>query len=82
MKSVRTVCVLGMHRSGTSLTAGLINMLGVYLGPESDLVHPLGENCECNNDTGGDQSLKKCHFLRNRLIVLGLMILMSLVPRW
>jgi len=45
-------------------------------------VHPFGEDHECNNDTGGDQSLKKCHFLRNRLIVLGLMILMSLVPRW
>lgn len=28
----QVVCVLGMHRSGTSLTARILNSLGVYLG--------------------------------------------------
>lgn len=30
----RPICVLGMHRSGTSLVARLINLLGVHLGPD------------------------------------------------
>jgi hypothetical protein len=45
-------------------------------------VHPLGENCECNNYAGRNQSLEKGHFLRSRLIVLGLLILMSLLSWW
>jgi hypothetical protein len=28
------VCVLGMHRSGTSLVARMLNLLGVHLGPD------------------------------------------------
>jgi hypothetical protein len=28
------VCALGMHRSGTSLVARMLNLLGVHLGPE------------------------------------------------
>jgi hypothetical protein len=31
------VCVLGMHRSGTSVVARLLNLLGVYLGPERSI---------------------------------------------
>ena len=31
------VCVAGMHRSGTSLVAGLLGRAGVWLGPENDL---------------------------------------------
>src|SRR5205823_6297255 len=34
----RAVCVLGMTRSGTSLTMRTLNLLGVYLGPESELL--------------------------------------------
>lgn len=34
----RCVCVLGMSRSGTSLTARLLGLLGVYLGPEEELL--------------------------------------------
>jgi len=30
----RTVCVLGFHRSGTSLTARVLNLLGVHLGDD------------------------------------------------
>src|SRR5262245_25912060 len=29
----RVICVLGMHRSGTSLVARMLNLLGVHLGP-------------------------------------------------
>ena len=35
------ICVLGSSRSGTSLTARLLNLAGVYLGPEEEL---LGED--------------------------------------
>lgn len=34
------IFVLGMHRSGTSLISGLLRVLGVELGPDSDLVPP------------------------------------------
>lgn len=32
------VCILGMSRTGTSLTARLLNLAGVYLGPEEELL--------------------------------------------
>jgi hypothetical protein len=32
------ICILGMHRSGTSVTARAINLLGAYLGEEKDLM--------------------------------------------
>ena len=34
------VCVLGFGRSGTSLTTRLLNLLGVDIGPEEDLLAP------------------------------------------
>jgi SAM-dependent methyltransferase len=34
------VCSLGMHRSGTSLTTRILNLLGVYLEPEEHLMGP------------------------------------------
>src|SRR5262245_17288516 len=34
------ICVLGMHRSGTSLIARVLNLLGVYLGPQEHLMNP------------------------------------------
>jgi glycosyltransferase involved in cell wall biosynthesis len=36
----QVICVLGMHRSGTSLISGLLKLLGVYLGPEQHLMKP------------------------------------------
>jgi hypothetical protein len=38
----RIVCVLGMHRSGTSVTTRVLNLLGLYLGPDEAMVqsHP------------------------------------------
>jgi len=38
------VCVLGMHRSGTSLVTRLLNLLGVELGPVDHLVKPAADN--------------------------------------
>lgn len=31
---VQVICVLALHRAGTSLITRIINLLGVYLGPE------------------------------------------------
>jgi hypothetical protein len=39
----QVVCVLGMHRSGTSLATRLLNLLGVYLGRQERLV-PANDN--------------------------------------
>jgi glycosyltransferase involved in cell wall biosynthesis/GT2 family glycosyltransferase/SAM-dependent methyltransferase len=40
----KIVCVLGMHRSGTSLVSRLINLLGLDLGPADKLLPPHAEN--------------------------------------
>lgn len=40
----RAVCVLGMHRSGTSVMTSLLERLGVYLGDAGDFLDPLPEN--------------------------------------
>lgn len=37
MPASTAVCVLGMHRSGTSVVARLLNLVGVYLGPERSI---------------------------------------------
>ena len=38
------VCILGMHRSGTSLLARMLNLMGVSLGPEQFLMQPTIDN--------------------------------------
>ena len=38
------VCILGMHRSGTSVLSRLLNILGVYLGKEDSLAQPMACN--------------------------------------
>jgi hypothetical protein len=38
------VCVLGMHRSGTSLIARLANILGLALGPDAELAPAAYDN--------------------------------------
>ena len=40
----RIVCVLGMHGSGTSVAARLMNLLGIDLGAEEHLLGPLPQN--------------------------------------
>lgn len=32
MSKQKVVCILGMHRSGTSMIARVINLMGIYLG--------------------------------------------------
>jgi hypothetical protein len=44
MADQTVVCVLGMHRSGTSLVTRLLNLLGVDLGPEESLMQPTQDN--------------------------------------
>ncbi len=38
MRQATVICVLGMSRSGTSLTARLLSLAGVYLGRDEDLL--------------------------------------------
>ena len=38
------IIVFGMHRSGTSPLARLMNMMGAYTGPEGSLIEPRGPN--------------------------------------
>ena len=38
------IVILGMHRSGTSAVARLINMMGAYIGPENIMADPAYDN--------------------------------------
>ncbi len=42
--SSRAICILGMHRSGTSVAARALNLAGVYLGPEVAMMPPTPDN--------------------------------------
>jgi hypothetical protein len=44
MKPPTIICVLGMHRSGTSLLAQVLHALGLDLGPEGHLMRPSPAN--------------------------------------
>ncbi|TFE29004.1 sulfotransferase family protein [Cohnella luojiensis] len=44
----KAICILGMHRSGTSVITKAINLLGAYVGDEKDLLPPV----EGNNPEG------------------------------
>ena len=44
MVDCQVICILGMHRSGTSLITRLVNLLGVYLGPPEFLLEPKTDN--------------------------------------
>lgn len=39
-KNQKVICVLGMHRSGTSLVTGLLRMVGIYLGSDDEMYPP------------------------------------------
>lgn len=43
-KQPTILCVLGMHRSGTSAAARMLNLLGVDLGPQDMLVEAADDN--------------------------------------
>ena len=40
----QAVCITGMHRSGTSMVARLLNLCGLYLGKNADLIPPNPTN--------------------------------------
>lgn len=40
------ICIIGMHRSGTSMIARLLHQCGLYLGPEQELLGAHGGNPE------------------------------------
>jgi hypothetical protein len=40
------ICITGMHRSGTSMIARLLNICGLYLGEEKDLMNSQPDNPE------------------------------------
>ena len=44
MRHQQIICVLGMHRSGTSLVSRILNLLGVYLGPDAHIMQPGPDN--------------------------------------
>jgi hypothetical protein len=52
----KVVCVLGMHRSGTSLLTGALRLLGVHLGSDENLLP-------------SDEEANRKGFWENRLIV-------------
>jgi hypothetical protein len=39
-----SVCIAGMHRSGTSMVARVLNLCGLDLGPEHSIVAPAADN--------------------------------------
>jgi GT2 family glycosyltransferase/glycosyltransferase involved in cell wall biosynthesis/Tfp pilus assembly protein PilF len=45
-KKDTAICITGMHRSGTSMVARLLNMCGLYLGEKKALMPPNRENPE------------------------------------
>jgi hypothetical protein len=38
------ICILGMHRSGTSLITRMLNLCGLYIGQQRDMMPPTGDN--------------------------------------
>lgn len=42
--SPKPICMLGMHRSGTSAVSRLLNLLGVHLGPGPQIIPPAPDN--------------------------------------
>lgn len=44
MRMPEIVCILGMHRSGTSVFTRILNLIGLYLGPEQQLLQPNDYN--------------------------------------
>jgi glycosyltransferase involved in cell wall biosynthesis len=38
------ICILGMHRAGTSLTSRIVNLMGIPIGPNEKMLAPAGDN--------------------------------------
>lgn len=68
------IFVLGMHRSGTSVTARLLNMLGCYMGPErAALEHRIGRLTASN---------ARGHWERADVMDINNAILKTIGARW
>jgi glycosyltransferase involved in cell wall biosynthesis/SAM-dependent methyltransferase len=63
------VMVLGMHRSGTSVVARLLNMMGMYFAPEGQALPPTADN-------------PKGYWERNDVVLLNEGILANLGCTW
>ena len=61
-EAVDGVCVLGMHRSGTSLVAGILRQLGIDLGPDEEFLPP-----DSNNESGYFE-LKELVYVNNDIL--------------
>lgn len=68
MKS-RAICILGMHRSGTSVISRIINLLGFYLGEDSNLMKGNADNL-------------KGYWERNDIVNLHERIMRTLKMKW
>ena len=44
--AANAICIIGMHRSGTSMIAQLLHQLGLYLGPDSQLLGATSANTD------------------------------------
>lgn len=67
--AAKSVCILGMHRSGTSAIARAVNLLGVYLGEDADLMAAAPDN-------------PKGYWERNDIVELDDRILAGLKMSW
>lgn len=79
------ICVLGMSRTGSSLTTRVLNLAGVYLGPEEELLGPDLRQLAAE----GEQVLEKArdsnpegHWEHYRLMRLNERILRDLGGSW
>jgi len=68
-RAEEVVCIVGMHRSGTSLIAQILNQSGLYLGPEDSLL-------------GGNIGNQDGHFEHLGFIELNDALLKHLGGRW
>ena len=68
-----TICIAGMHRSGTSMITRLLNLCGLYLGPKTELSpaalsrrDKLGASCGVKVPVGEGRATHPYRVLRLR----------------
>ena len=54
------ICIAGMHRSGTSMVARLLQACGLFLGPEEELMQPSPANPEGYSENVHFVDLNEC----------------------
>ena len=63
----KPVCILGMHRSGTSMVTRLLNLCSLYLGPNDEMNPPEAQD----NPAGYWENLRFLHLNEEILALLG-----------